>query len=189
MSMKVIYEKKTLRLLGAQIVGYEGVDKRSDVIATAIRLGAKAGDLKNLDLAYAPPYSSAKDPVNMAGFMIENLHQERVKQFHWHDVDSLPRDGSAVLLDVRTPFEYNRGHEPGFINIEVDELRERLDEVERGKPVYVMCHSGLRSYIACRILAQHGFDCYNFSGGYGFLQSIRKEQQAAANVYPCGIEK
>ena len=152
MSMKVIYEKKTLRLLGAQIVGYEGVDKRSDVIATAIRLGAKAGDLKNLDLAYAPPYSSAKDPVNMAGFMIENLHQERVKQFHWHDVDSLPRDGSAVLLDVRTPFEYNRGHEPGFINIEVDELRERLDEVERGKPVYVMCHSGLRSYIACTVL-------------------------------------
>ena len=189
MSMKVIYEKKTFRLLGAQIVGYEGVDKRSDVIATAIRLGAKAGDLKNLDLAYAPPYSSAKDPVNMAGFMIENLHQERVKQFHWHDVDSLPRDDSAVLLDVRTPFEYNRGHEPGFINIQVDELRERLDEVERGKPVYVMCHSGLRSYIACRILTQHGFDCYNFSGGYGFLQSIRKEQQAAANVYPCGIEK
>lgn len=81
MSMKVIYEKKTLRLLGAQIVGYEGVDKRSDVIATVIRLGGKAGDLKNLDLAYAPPYSSAKDPVNMAGFMIENLHQERVKQF------------------------------------------------------------------------------------------------------------
>ena len=127
------------------------------MIATVIRLGGKAGDLKNLDLAYAPPYSSAKDPVNMAGFMIENLHQERVKQFHWHDIDSLPRDNSAVLLDVRTPFEYSRGHEPGFINIQVDELRERLDEVERGKPVYVMCHSGLRSYIACRTASSARF--------------------------------
>lgn len=96
---------------------------------------------------------------------------------------------AAVLLDVRTPFEYSRGHEPGFINIQVDELRERLDEVERGKPVYVMCHSGLRSYIACRILAQHGFDCYNFSGGYRFFAAVTKDRRGSDNVMPCGLEK
>ena len=168
MTMKVLFERGSLRLLGAQIVGGAGVDKRIDVLATAIRAGLTADMLKDLDLAYAPPYSSAKDPVNMAGYLIDNLVSGRVKQFHFEDVASLPRDGSVTLLDTRTPLEYARGHAEGFINIPLDDLRGRLGELDRAKPVYVMCQSGLRSYLACRILTQNGFDCYNFSGGYRF---------------------
>mgnify|MGYP000407482896 CR=1 FL=1 len=189
MTMKVVFEKATYRLLGAQIVGYEGVDKRIDVLATAIRAGMKATELKDLDLAYAPPYSSAKDPVNMAGFMAENIEAGLVKQFHWDQVADLPRDGSVTLLDARTPMEYSGGCAQGFVNIPVDELRQRLGEIDPQKPVYVMCQSGLRSYLACRILAQHGYDCYNFSGGYRFYASVMLDQLAAQSAYPCGVER
>lgn len=189
MTMKVLWEKDTLRLLGAQIVGRGGVDKRIDVLATAIRSGMKATELAELDLAYAPPYSSAKDPVNMAGFMIENITEGNVKQFHWTDVEALTRDGSVTLLDVRTAGEYRRGHAEGFVNLPVDELRERLEEIDRSKPVYVMCQSGLRSYVACRLLTQHGFDCYNFSGGYRFYEMVTRERLACASSYPCGMER
>ena len=189
MTMKVLWEKDTLRLLGAQIVGRSGVDKRIDVLATAIRCGMKATQLAQLDLAYAPPYSSAKDPVNMAGFMIENISGGKLKQFHWQQVEELPRDGSVILLDTRTAGEYRRGHAEGFINIPVDELRERLGELEKGKAVYVMCQTGLRSYVACRVLTQHGFDCYNLSGGYRFYQMVTRERLACASSYPCGMER
>ena len=189
MTMKVVYEKETLKLLGAQIVGYDGVDKRIDVLATAISVGMKANGLKDLDLAYAPPYSSAKDPVNMAGFMIENIANGLVKQFHWDEVADLPRDGSVTLLDTRTANEYAHGHADGFINIPVDELRERLSEIDRTKPLYVMCQSGLRSYISCRILSQEGYDCYNFSGGYRFYSGIIREKAMAEQSYPCGMDK
>lgn len=189
MTMKVLWEKDTLRLLGAQIVGRGGVDKRIDVLATAIRSGMKATELAELDLAYAPPYSSAKDPVNMAGFMIENIAEGSVKQFHWTDIEALTQDGSVTLLDVRTAGEYRRGHAEGFVNLPVDELRERLEEVDRSKPVYVMCQSGLRSYVACRLLTQHGFDCYNFSGGYRFYEMVTRERLACASSYPCGMER
>lgn len=189
MAMKVLYEKNTLRLLGAQIVGYEGVDKRIDVLATAIRAGISADKLKDLDLAYAPPYSSAKDPVNMAGFMIENINTNKLSQFHWDDMDSLPHDGSVTLLDVRTPYEYKSKHIEGFINIQVDELRKHIEQLPKEKPVYVMCQSGLRSYIACRILSQNGFECYNLSGGFGFLNSIKEEEIAASKSYPCGLPR
>ena len=189
MTMKVVYEKETLKLLGAQIVGYDGVDKRIDVLATAISVGIKANGLKDLDLAYAPPYSSAKDPVNMAGFMIENIANGLVKQFHWDEVADLPKDGSVTLLDTRTANEYAHGHADGFINIPVDELRERLSEIDRTKPLYVMCQSGLRSYISCRILSQEGYDCYNFSGGYRFYSGIIREKAMAEQAYPCGMDK
>ncbi|MGM9530610.1 FAD-dependent oxidoreductase [Intestinibacter sp.] len=188
MTMKVLFEKETYKLLGAQIVGYEGVDKRIDVLATAIHAGIKAFDLKDLDLAYAPPYSSAKDPVNMAGFMIENISNGLLKQFFWNEVEDIPRDGSVILLDVRTPGEYARGHFDGFINIPVDELRERIGELEKGKTVYVNCQSGLRSYIACRILVQNGFDCYNFSGGFRLYETIMNDRVAAKVSMPCGME-
>ncbi len=188
MTMKVLFEKGTFRLLGAQIVGYEGVDKRIDVLAAAIHAGMSAADLKELDLAYAPPYSSAKDPVNMAGFMIENISKGYLKQFFWDELDTLPMDGSAVLLDTRTKEEFGSGHIDGFVNIPVDELRERLGELETGKPVYVICQSGLRSYIACRILMQHGFDCRNFSGGYRLYQTVALDQAAAEQALPCGKE-
>lgn len=189
MTMKVLFEKETYRLLGAQIVGFDGVDKRIDVLATAMQAGLTALQLKDLDLSYAPPYSSAKDPVNMAGFMIENISNGTVKQFYWDEIDLLPHDGSVILLDTRTVKEYGDGHVEGFINIPVDELRERIGELETGKPVYVMCQSGLRSYIACRILAQCGFDCYNFAGGYRLYESVMLDQEAAEQAFPCGMDK
>lgn len=189
MYMKVLYEKETLRLIGAQIAGYEGVDKRIDVLAAAIRAGMTADKLAELELAYAPPYSSAKDPVNMAGFMIENLETEKVAQFHWNDVEKLKCDGSMTLIDVRTAEEFDSGHIKGFFNIPVDELREHIEEFDIKKPVYVVCQSGLRSYIACCILSQHGFECYNLSGGYGFYSAVMHEKQMAKSAYPCGMEK
>jgi len=187
MTLKLLWEKGSGRILGAQAVGFDGVDKRIDVIATAMQAGLKAQQLKELDLAYAPPYSSAKDPVNMAGFMAENVEKGLLKQFHYEDVASLPRDGSVFLLDSRTPGEYARGHAEGFVNIPVDELRERLGEIEAGKPVYVMCQSGLRSYIACRILAGNGYDCHNFSGGYRFYQSVKENSFHAQVNTSCGL--
>ena len=189
MTMKVIFEKESYRLLGAQIVGFEGVDKRIDVLATAIRAGMKATELKDLELAYAPPYSSAKDPVNMAGFMVDNIARGLLRQWHLADADSLPRDGSVTLLDTRTPGEYSAGHIEGFINIPVDDLRERLHELDRTKPVYVICQSGLRSYIACRILAGHGFDCYNFSGGYRFYATVTQERCLIRSATACGMDQ
>ena len=188
MTMKVVFEKETYRLLGAQIVGYEGVDKRIDVLATAIHAGLKATELKDLDLAYAPPYSSAKDPVNMAGFMIDNIAEGILKQWHLEDVDALPCDGSVTLLDVRTAGEYAQGHIQGFCNIPVDELRERLAEIEKGKPVYVICQSGLRSYIACRILEGHGFEAYNFSGGFRFYDAVRNDRRLVESAAACGMD-
>ena len=186
MTMKVVFEKETYRLLGAQIVGYDGVDKRIDVLATAIHAGLKATQLKDLDLAYAPPYSSAKDPVNMAGFMIDNI-SKGLKQ--WHMGDPIPRDGSAILLDTRTAGEYNRGHIEGFRNIPVDELRKRIDEIETGKPVYVVCQSGLRSYIATRILEGYGFEAYNFAGGFRFYEAVVNDRALVENAFPCGMDQ
>ena len=189
MTMKVVFEKETFRLLGAQIVGYEGVDKRIDVLATAIRGGLKATELKELELAYAPPYSSAKDPVNMAGFMIENIARGVLKQWHLKEVDSLPRDGSVTLLDTRTVEEYAGGHIDGFTNIPVDQLRERLGELDKSKPVYVICQSGLRSYIACRILGGYDFECYNFSGGFRFYDAVTHDRCLIEQATPCGMDQ
>ena len=188
MTMKVVFEKGTYRLLGAQIVGYDGVDKRIDVLATAIHAGLKATQLKDLDLVYAPPYSSAKDPVNMAGFMIDNI-SKGLKQWHLHDADKLPRDGSVILLDTRTAREYSSGHIEGFVNIPVDELRERLDEIEPGKPVYVICQSGLRSYIATRILEGYGYEAYNFAGGFRFYDAVVNDRALIEKAYSCGMDK
>jgi len=189
MTMKVVFEKGTYRLLGAQIVGYEGVDKRIDVLATAIHAEMKATRLKDLDLAYAPPYSSAKDPVNMAGFMIDNIASGHLRQWRLEDAAKLPRDGSVTLLDTRTAGEYSRGHIEGFKNIPVDELRDRLSEVEKGKPVYVICQSGLRSYIASRILEGNGYEAYNFAGGFRFYDAVMNDRALIETAYACGMDK
>ncbi len=189
MTMKLLFERESLKILGAQIVGYDGVDKRIDVIATAIRAGMKATDLKNLDLAYAPPYSSAKDPVNMAGFIAENIHNGVVKQFYYEDVPALRTRADARLLDVRTPREYALGHADGFVNIPLDDLRERLSELDKSKKIYVMCQSGLRSYLATRILTQNGFDAYNFAGGYRLYATVMRGELAARECHPCGKNK
>lgn len=176
MSIKALWDKKTLKILGIQIVGFDGVDKRMDVLATAIRFGAKITDLTELELCYAPPFGSAKDPVNMLGFVAENIITEKVKQFFWHDVESLPRDGSVTLLDVRTATEVQRGKIDGFINIPLDSLRERISEISKDKPVYVHCHSGLRSYIACRILMGNDYECFNLAGGWRLYESVINEK-------------
>ena len=188
LTMKVVFERGTLRLLGAQIVGAEGVDKRIDVLACAMQLGADGVRLKDLDLAYAPPYSSAKDPVNMAGFMIENVATGLLKQASYDEIPAL-RAAGATLLDVRTPAEWERGHIDGFVHIPVDELRDRLGELPAGASVYVTCQSGLRSYVACRMLAQHGFDAYNFRGGYGFYRVVAADGEPVRSAHPCGAER
>lgn len=172
LTIKVIFERNTQKILGAQIIGYDGVDKRIDVIATAIKAGLKATELKDLELAYAPPFSSAKDPVNLAGFIIENIENGFVKQFHYDEIDNLRNDPNAFLLDTRTELEYSKGFAEGFTNIPVDSLRQRINELDKNKRIYVMCQSGLRSYIATRILVQHGYDAYNYAGGYRLYGSI-----------------
>lgn len=172
MSIKALWDKKTLKILGIQIVGFDGVDKRMDVLATAIRFGTKVTDLTELELCYAPPFGSAKDPVNMLGFVAENIVTGKIKQFFWHDVESLPRDGSVTLLDVRTATEVQRGKIDGFINIPLDSLREHISEIPKDKPVYVHCHSGLRSYIACRMLMGNGYECFNLAGGWRLYESV-----------------
>ena len=189
MTVKVVFEKKTYRLLGAQIIGYDGVDKRIDVLATAIHTGMKATQLKDLDLAYAPPYSSAKDPVNMVGFMVDNIEKGLLKQWHIKDIDTIFNNENVTMLDVRTSEEFNSGHIDGFKNIPVDELRERLEEIEKNKPVYLICQSGLRSYIASRILEGNGFETYNFSGGFRFYDSVVNERELITRAYACGMDK
>ena len=188
MTLKVLFEKDTYRLLGAQIVGFDGVDKRIDVLATAIRAGIKAYELTELDLAYAPPYSSAKDPVNMVGYIVENIKNGIVKQWYYEEDETLPRDGSITLLDTRTPIEYRMGHAKGFINIPVDELRERIDELDKSKPVYIICQSGLRSYIASRILMGNGFYAYNFAGGFRFYNAVHNDKALNKKSTPCGMD-
>ena len=189
MTMKILFERGTGRILGAQIVGQEGVDKRIDGLATAISLGACADQLKDLDLSYAPPYSSAKDPVNMAGFVIDNLLSGRVKQFHWEQIPALLKKQDITLVDARTKVEYDRGHIEGFINIPVDELRKKMKILDPSRPIYVMCQSGIRSYIACCILSGCGYDCYNFSGGYRFYEAVTKEKQLSEETWPCGMDR
>ncbi len=171
-SVKTLFEKKTGRIIGAQLVGYDGVDKRCDVLAAAIRAGMTAYDLTELELCYAPPFSSAKDPVNMIGFAVENLLTGKVRQFHWHDVPAVRENENAILLDTRTDGEFVKGHIHGAMHIPLDSLRERLPEIDRSKSLYIYCQSGLRSYIACRILSQNGFDCHNLSGGYRFYEIV-----------------
>jgi rhodanese-related sulfurtransferase len=141
-----------------------------------------------LDLSYAPPYSSAKDPVNMAGFMIDNISRGILKQWYIENVEDLVKNKDVFLLDTRTELEYSKGHIQGFYNIPVDELRDRIGEIEKGKPVYVICQSGLRSYIACRILEGYGFETYNFSGGFRFYDSVINDKVLIQKATLCGMD-
>ncbi len=186
MRLKVVFERGNGRVLGAQAIGTDGVEKRIDVVATAIYGKMTAYDLADLDLCYAPPFSSAKDPVNMAGFMICNILDGAVEQVRWDE--ALDLSENAVLVDVRTASEFDRGSIEGAIHIPVDELRERMEELPVDKLLYVHCQSGLRSYLACRVLAQHGFSCANVAGGYVFYEAATTDnEQRAADVGPCGL--
>ncbi len=187
MSMKVLYAPKDGKILGAQIVGYDGVDKRMDVLATAIRFNATAADLATLELSYAPPFSSAKDPVNMAGFMIENILSGKVKNFYWNEVADLQKRDDVVLVDLRTVTEFENGTIDGFVNIPLDDLRNNLHKIDKSKKVYVTCQVGLRGYVGARILAQEGFDVFNLTGGYRFYKMATYENNSKlkANVSKC----
>lgn len=170
MTLKVIFSPETGRLLGAQGVGREGVDKRIDIMATALHFGAKIQDLQEIEHAYAPPYSSAKDPVNMAGFMGENILTRKVHVISWDRVEAIvngPEKDAYFLIDARTPAEVRRGTIPGAVNIPVDDLRSRLADIPKGKKIIVFCRVGLRAYLAARILMQTGYpEVFNLSGGY-----------------------
>lgn len=165
MSVKILFSPENGQLLGAQIVGFDGVDKRIEMFAQVIQRKGTVYDLATLEHAYAPPYSSAKDPVNMAGYVAENILTQKVEIVHWRDITGLQKD--TLLLDVRTADEYSLGTLPNAINIPVDELRTRLSELPKDKPIVVSCAVGLRGYLAYRILTQHGFkNVKNLSGGY-----------------------
>lgn len=178
MSVKLIYTKGDGKVLGGQIVGYSGVDKRIDVLATAIRAGMTVFDLHDLELSYAPPYSSAKDPINMAGYVGENvvLGESKVATF-----PQVLRMGDEVTkLDVRTEAECARGMVPGFVNIPLDKLRDRYGELDRTKPVYIHCQSGLRAYVAERLLNNLGFECYNIFGSWMWYTLWQADIEAKA---------
>jgi NADPH-dependent 2,4-dienoyl-CoA reductase/sulfur reductase-like enzyme/peroxiredoxin family protein/rhodanese-related sulfurtransferase/TusA-related sulfurtransferase len=188
MVVKTLFNKETGKLYGAQIAGFEGTDKRIDIFATALMLGLTVKDLTKLELAYAPPFSSAKDPVNMAGYVASNVIDGLTHIFHWHDVEKLVAEG-GVLLDVRTKEEYEMGTIGNAINIPVDELRSRLNELPKGKKLLVFCQIGLRGYVAGRMLTAAGFDMLNLSGGYKIYDTatakiINKERECP--VLDCG---
>ncbi len=165
LTLKLLFSKPEGRVLGAQAVGYEGVDKRIDVIASAMRFNATVYDLEELELCYAPPYSSAKDPVNMAGFSAENILSGVVKSITFSELKML--DADVIYLDVRTPAEVSMGAVPGSVNIPVDSLREKMRTLEKDRTYIIYCAVGIRAYIAARMLMQNGFkDVRNLAGGY-----------------------
>ncbi|MCE7791344.1 CoA-disulfide reductase [Salipaludibacillus sp. CUR1] len=164
-SLKLTFNPEDGRIYGVQGVGINGVDKRIDVIATAIKGGLTVYDLPELELAYAPPYSSAKDPVNMLGYVASNIADGALEIVHHHEIDRIVGDG-GTLVDVRNPEEVAMGSIPGSINIPLDTLRDRLSELSSDRKIYITCQVGLRGYLATRILEQNGFQPVNLSGGY-----------------------
>ena len=193
MIVKLLFTPDTGRVLGAQIVGGEGVDKRIDDLANAVRFGFTVYDLQEMELAYAPPFSSAKDPVNMAGYVAQNILEGVMTPFYAEDVAGIPAD--AIRLDVRKPQELeDLGTLPGFINIPVDELRSRMGELDLSRPIYVSCQVGLRGNVAARMLQHYVARVYNLSGGYTLYSAYAKDQEGLAddankNCTACGMQE
>lgn len=178
MTIKLIFNNNG-KVLGAQVLGYEGVDKRIDVIASVIGLNGSVKDLTELELAYAPPYSSAKDPVNMAGYIAENILKDMANIVKVDELDKLDKE-RTLLLDISTATEYDTGHIEGAINIPLEELRDRISELDKDKEIISYCHVGQRGYIASRILAQKGFNSKSLSGGYkSYIQQSYKPGKSA----------
>ena len=174
MAVKLLFSPGNGKILGGQIVGQEGVDKRIDVLATAIKGAMTVYDLEELELAYAPPYSSAKDPINIAGFTAANILKGDVENINWHQIEDLDPD-QHILVDLRTKEEIEEtGSIKGALNIPVDLLRHRLDELDKEKIYILFCAIGLRGYIAHRILTQKGFKSKNISGGFGICINTLK---------------
>ncbi|MFD0670312.1 DsrE/DsrF/DrsH-like family protein [Cohnella sp. GCM10027633] len=164
-ALKLLFDGETGRIFGAQAVGADGVDKRIDVIATAMRGGLRASELSDLELSYAPPYSSAKDPVNMAGYVAGNMMDGTTKTLQWHEADAFVA-GGGLLIDVRDPVERDFGYIPGSVNIPLNRLRSRLNELPKDRDIVVSCQVGLRGYYALRLLAENGYRVRNLDGGY-----------------------
>ncbi len=182
MSIKLLFSTVDGKLLGAQIVGYDGVDKRMDVLSTAMKAGMTVADLEKLELSYAPPYSSAKDPVNIAGYTASNILKRDSVVFHWDEVDAIDT-AKDILLDVRTREEFEFDTLPGAVSIPLDEIRTRIDELPKDKTIYIFCQVGLRGYIAARILIQKGYsDVRNLSGGYRTYH-IASQRQSNENIF------
>lgn len=186
MTIQLAFSPGTGRLLGAQVVGYAGADKRLDLLASVIKREGTIYDLTEIEHAYAPPFSSAKDPVNIAGFAAENILAGLIRPFYWDEVRSLKED--SVLVDVRTPAEFQAGHIAGALNIPIDELRRRLNELPRSAPIYIYCQIGLRGYLAARILLQNGFDVFNLSGGYRLWSICMNEKELLAVGQQASLE-
>ena len=180
MTIQIAFSPDNGRLLSAQIAGYDGVDKRLDILSSFIKQNKTIYELIEFEHAYAPPYSSAKDPVNMAGFVAENILLDRLKIFYWNELENInPKD---ILIDVRRKDEYDEGKIASAINIPVDEIRNRLDEIPREKNIYIYCEAGLRGYLAQRILIQNGFNnVFNLSGGYNLWKACAAESGLAVN--------
>jgi len=174
MSIQIAFSPEDGRLFSAQIVGFDGVDKRIDVLSSAIKRNSTIYELVEFEHAYAPPYSSAKDPINMAGFVAENILLKKLHLFYWNELDKIPKDG--LLIDVRSADEFKNGNIAGAINIPVDEIRDRLHEIPKDKQVFIYCEAGLRGYLAQRILLQNGFESVsNLSGGYFLWKYCKAE--------------
>jgi len=171
LSIKLIFDKQTGKIYGAQAIGADGVDKRIDIISTAIKGGLTVEDLTHLELSYAPPYSSAKDPVNMAGYVASNILDGELEHIQWHEVDKVVAEG-GLLIDVREPKERENGFIKGSINIPLNDIRNRLTEIPKDKTVYVSCQVGLRGYLASRILANYGYNVKNIDGGWKTYSSV-----------------
>ncbi len=183
MTIKLIFDLEG-KILGAGIVGYDGVDKRIDVIATLIRMGGTIYDLKELELAYAPPFSSAKDPVNMAGFTAENILSGDMDAIIWSEIDQADKDKS-ILLDVRDKIELELGYIEGAKHIPVNDLRQRMSELDKEKEILIYCAVGIRGYIAARLLMQHGYKVKNLIGGYNFYKCVIKDFTKEVNPIEC----
>ncbi|SHF86689.1 CoA-disulfide reductase [Ornithinibacillus halophilus] len=172
-ALKVIFNKETGKIYGAQAVGMDGIDKRIDVIATAIKGGLTVLDLPDLELAYAPPFSSAKDPVNMAGYAATNIVEGTTETVQWHEIDEIVANG-GILVDVRNPDEVAKGHIKEAKNIPLDQLRNRLEELPKDQTIHVNCQVGLRGYVATRILQENGFKAKNLDGGWKTYQVVNQ---------------
>ncbi len=187
LTIKILFNLE-YEILGAQVIGKDMVDKTIDILALAIYKKINLLELQDIDFAYAPPFNSAKAPINMASYIASNIKLGLVKQYDIFDVEKLINEKNIILLDVRTKEEYELGHIKNYINIPLDDLRANLSLLDKSKKIYVMCQSALRSYLACRILANLGYDCYNLAGGYRLYASYYLEQKSDNLVLPCGKE-
>lgn len=175
-ALKLIFDRETGKIFGAQAVGKDGVDKRIDIIATAIKGGLTVHELTELELAYAPPFASAKDPVNYAGYVASNIIDEGMETVQWHEIDEIITDG-GLLIDVRNPQERDNGYISGSRCIPLDELRDHLDELPKDQTMYVSCQVGLRGYLAARILEAYGFKVKNLDGGWKTYSAMKQQRQ------------